>query len=141
VVSEPPPPPAQASAPALQHLRDIHKIIVQSKQPDLDEDLKAALQAELGSRVEIVRSAAAADAILRIDVADEQSGKVAGAAGRVFGVKGKHKAVAQVVDRRQGRVLWSAEAGDRQAVVGAFGDGAKRLASRIAKQLRKDWDK
>jgi hypothetical protein len=120
--------------PPLQHLREIRKIMVQSKEPALDEDLKQTIQAELGSRVEIVRSAGLADAILRIEVVEDQAGKV----GRAFGMKNKHKAMAQIVEKRQGRVLWTTEAGDRQDM---SGEGARRIASRIAKQLRKDWER
>lgn len=142
----PPPPPssntpssAPTSAPApvgppLQHLREIRKILVQSKETVLDEDLKTALQTELGTRVAIVQNAAAADAILRIQVVEDQTGKV----GRAFGVKNKHKATAQVVEKRQGKVLWTTEVGDREDMAG---EGARRIASRIAKQLRKDWEK
>ena len=120
--------------PALKHLRDIHKIMVLSKEPALDEDLKQTIKAELGPRVQIVGSAALADAILRIEVVDDQAGKV----GRAFGMKNKHKAMAQVVEKRQGHVLWTTEAGDRQDM---SGEGARRIASRIARQLRKDWEK
>jgi hypothetical protein len=108
--------------------------MVQSKEPALDEDLKQAIQTELGSRVALVQSAALADAVLRIEVVEDQAGKV----GRAFGVKNKHKAMAEVVDKRQGHVLWTTEAGDRQDL---SGEGARRIASRIIKQLRKDWEK
>jgi Protein kinase domain len=127
-------PPAAPLGPPLQHLREIHKIMVLSKEPALDEDLKQAIKTEFGSRVEVVRSAALADAVLRIEVAEDQTGKV----GRAFGMKNKHKAVAQVVEKRQNHVLWTTEAGDRQDM---SGEGGRRIASRIAKQLRKDWEK
>ena len=105
-----------------------------SKEPALDEDLKQTIKAELGSKVEIVQSAGLADAVLRIEVVEDQAGKV----GRAFGVKNKHKAMAQVVEKRQGHVLWTTEAGDRADM---SGEGARKIASRIAKQLHKDWEK
>jgi hypothetical protein len=149
----PPPPTAATPAPApatpteppvppLRRLREVRRISVESpKQDELDKFLREELAEELKSKVEVVRRSSSADAILRVELEEDQSGIVVGTAGRVLGMKGKRKAIAKVVDRRHGNVLWKAEAGDRQAVVGAFGDGAKRIASRIAKQLNKDWGK
>ncbi|HEY3741064.1 MAG TPA: hypothetical protein VGL53_14535, partial [Bryobacteraceae bacterium] len=137
------PSPAPASAPAptaapagppLQHLREVHRLFVQSKDPTLDQDLKQAIQTELASQVTIAPSAASADAILRIEVVEDQAGKV----GRAFGAKNKHKATAQVVEKRQGHVLWSDEVEERQDV---SAEGGRKIASKIAKQLRKDWGK
>jgi len=127
-------PTAAPVGPPLQHLREIRRIAVLSKEPSLDEDLKKMIKAELGSKVEVVSSAALADALLRIEVVEDQAGKV----GRAFGVKNKHKAMAQVVEKRQNRVLWTTEAGDRNDL---SGEGGRRIASRIAKQLHKDWEK
>src|SRR5438128_8988537 len=107
----------------------------------MDDLLRQELRTQLAGKVDVTNSAGAADAHLRIEVSDETGNRVVGGVGRIFGLKAKHKAVVQIVDPQRKKVLWSAEAGDKKAVLGAFSDGAKRVASRIAKRLRDDWGK
>jgi hypothetical protein len=86
-------------------------------------------------------SASAADAQLKVEVSDEQGNRVVGTAGRIFSMKSKKRAIVQIVETQNKKMLWNAEAGDNKAVLGAFGDSVNRLASRIAKQLKEDWGK
>lgn len=134
-------PPAAATprARSIQRLRDIHTLQVQADSKDLTAYLCEEIASQFGGQVRTVTGNA--DAIMTIDVEEQHGKRVIGAAGRVFGLKGKKHAMVEIVDHSEGHVLWSAEAGDRQAVVGAFGDGAKRLAARIVKQLRAEWDR
>ncbi|MCX6627357.1 MAG: serine/threonine-protein kinase, partial [Candidatus Solibacter sp.] len=140
-----PPAAPRAEPAAISHaarrLKDIRKLYIVPTKDELDDYLRENIRSDMGGLVEVTDSASGADASLRVEVQDEHGNRVVGAAGRLFGLKGKRRAVVQVVDQRDRRILWSAEAGDNKAVLGAFGDGARRLASRIAKQLREDWRK
>jgi serine/threonine-protein kinase len=147
----PAPPPAPTPAPvtpaapparrSITRLRDIHKLYIVPIEGEIDQYLREEIGSELAGRVTVVSSAAGADASLRIEVQDDRGNRVAGAAGRIFGVKSKRRAIVRIVEPAEKRVIWSAESGDKKAVLGAFGDGEKRLASRIAKQLRLEWER
>jgi hypothetical protein len=127
--------------PAARRLTDVRKLFVLPTGDELDAHLREEIRSQLGNRVEIATASSMADAHLKVEVTDEGGNRVVGAAGRIFGLKGKKKAVVRITEPLHRTVLWSAEAGDGKAVLGAFGDGGKRLASRIAKQLKEDWDK
>jgi hypothetical protein len=127
--------------PAPRRLTDIRKLYVVPSGDELDKHLRQELRTELGSRVDLANTAGQSDAQLKVEVVDEGGNRVVGAAGRIFGLKGKKRAIVRITEPQHKTVLWSAEAGDNKAVLGAFSDGAKRLASRIAKQLREDWGK
>jgi hypothetical protein len=103
--------------------------------------LREEIGKETKGRLGIARSVEASDAVMQIEVVDERGNAVVGATGRVFGLKSKHKAMVKVVETHSKKVLWNAEVGDKAGVLGRpFGDAVKRMASRIAKQLREDWE-
>jgi serine/threonine-protein kinase len=141
----PTPAPVAPAAPpahrAITRLRDIHKLYIVPIEGEIDQYLREEIGSELAGKVTVVSSAAAADASLRLEVQDDKGNRVAGAAGRIFGVRSKRRAIVRIVEPAEKRVIWSAESGDKKAVLGAFGDGEKRLASRIAKQLKLEWER
>jgi serine/threonine-protein kinase len=136
--SSPAPPPV-VTKPSPKRLGDVRRIYIAPTGDELDGLLRDEIREQLRGRVEVAGAASAADAHLLVEVTDEKGNRVVGGVGRIFGFRGKKKATVRVVEPRQKSVLWSAEAGDNKAVLGAFGDGAKRLAARIAKQLKEDW--
>jgi serine/threonine protein kinase len=149
-IPPPAPPPAPASLPntaapkipSVIHLRDVRRLYVSQLSDNLDEALREAITKETKGRLAIAKSVEAGDAVMQIEVEDEQGNAVVGTAGRVFGLRNKHKAIVKIVDPRTKKVIWSAEAGDKQGILGRpFGDAVKRMASRIAKRLREDWDR
>jgi serine/threonine-protein kinase len=136
-----PAPPPVHTKPAARRLTDVRRLFVLPTGDELDTYLREEIRSQLGNRVELATASSMADAHLKVEVTDEGGNRVVGAAGRIFGLKGKKKAVVRITEPQHRTVLWSAEAGDGKAVLGAFGDGGKRLASRIAKQLKEDWGK
>jgi serine/threonine protein kinase len=146
-VAQPPPPvqappaaqPVPAARRAVRGLRDVRTLFVRPMPGNFDETLRVEIISELGDRFRLVTSAGAADAVLEILMDDEGGGpRVVGQAGRILGISGKKKVTVTMVEQQQHRVLWSAEAGDRKSYFGSFGDGGKRMASRIAKKLKHD---
>ena len=146
----PPPPLAAAPAPsqpapsaqrAIRGLKDVRALLIRPMPRNFDQTLRLEIRNEMGERFRLVSNAAAADAVLEI-LMDDDAGAggpaVVGQAGRILGITGKKKVSVTMVDLQQHRVLWSAEAGDRKTYFGSFGDGGRRMASRIAKKLRHD---
>jgi eukaryotic-like serine/threonine-protein kinase len=132
---EPAPPPA--SKPRVPfRLSEVKHLYLKPLDEAFDDALRREISDELGGRVEIVNSSGRAEAVLDVDIEEEGGGKVA-AAGRIFGLKNKVRAKARVRTRVDNKVLWVTEVGDRQPL--GLGDTAKRIAGRIAKQLRSDW--
>jgi serine/threonine-protein kinase len=130
-------PPKVRSVPTLKEVR---RLYVSPLSDNLDEALRDEIGKETKGRLGIARSVEASDAVMQIEVVDESGNAVVGATGRVFGLKSKHKAIVKVVESHSKKLLWSAEAGDKAGVLGRpFGDSVKRMASRIAKQLKEAW--
>ena len=153
MATAPPPvttPPAVAPAPvapapprvhSVATLKEVRRLYVSPLSDNLDEALREEIGKETKGRLGIARSVEASDAVMQIEVVDERGNAAVGATGRVFGLKSKHKAIVKIVEPHSKKVLWSAEAGDKAGVLGRpFGDAVRRMASRIAKQLREDWE-
>jgi serine/threonine protein kinase len=136
-----PPSPAATTATRsrITSLSDVHSLYITSPNTDLTTSLREEIAHEFNGNLRFPSSAAAADATLRIDLEDGHGNRMVRSAGRFLGMKAGRKATAQVIAADNKRCLWSAEAGDRQALAGAWGDGARRIASRIARDLHRDW--
>ena len=131
-------PKKPAPRPTVRRLGDIQRLSVDTAEPELRAFLYQELEEAFKGKLNIVKTPGPADAVLRVKLEEEDGGnKVVGAAGRVFGMKGKVRAVAEVAEMRDGVVLWHSVAGDRS--FGGLGNGARRVASRVAKQLKDDW--
>jgi len=137
VSAEPQPAPAPAPKPRVPfRLAEVKHLYIKPLDESFDDALRRQIGDELGGRVEIVKTAGRAEAVLEVNVEEEGGGKVA-AAGRIFGLKNRVRATARIRTRADNKVLWVTEVGDRQPL--GLGDSAKRIAGRIAKQLRSDW--
>lgn len=147
VATPPPAPPPVAPEPALEpkpaskpkvpfRLNEVKHLYIKPVDESFDDALRREVLDELDGRAELVNSMNKADAYLEVQVEEEGGGKAA-AAGRIFGLKNRVRAKARVLTRIDNKVLWVTEVGDRQPL--GFGDAAKRIAGRIAKQLRSDW--
>jgi hypothetical protein len=77
-----------------------------------------------------------ADAVLWIVFQDDKGGSARNAADRLKKLKGTITATAALRTRVGGKTLWSGEANDKRGLFGKFGDKAKRLAARLAEELR-----
>lgn len=137
VVSPPvvqqPPSPAPKSIDRLNQVRRLYVKPVESR---LDAALKNELAQELAGLTQIVTTSSRADAVLEVKIEEDSSGMV-GTAGRVMGLKNRVKANAVIRSRADGTILWKGDAGDKQPL--GMGDSAKRLADRLAKQIRSKW--
>ncbi len=129
--------PAAVRPRGVARLSEVKHLYVKPVEERFDAAMRRELESQLGQRLEIVSAAGQAEAVLEIQIEGEEGGRVTGTAGRVFGLKNKVNAVAVMKSRGDGKVLWEASAGDKQAL--GLGDSAKRLAGRLVKQLRSDW--
>ena len=133
------PTPAPPPHRQIDTLLNVNTLFIRPMPNNFDEDLREAIAKELGARIRLVLGSADADAFLEITLDDNKGGgAVVGTTERWLGLKGGQKAVVRMVEARSGRVLWSAEAGDRSVFAGHLGDGGRRIASRLAKRLRHD---
>ena len=131
----PTPPPHRE----IDTLSNVNTLFIRPMPNNFDEDLREAIAKELGPRLRLVLGPGDADAFLEIKLdADKSGGAVVGTTERWLGLKGGQKAIVRMVEAHSGRVLWSAEAGDRSVFAGHLGDGGRRIASRLAKRLRHD---
>jgi len=138
-VEKPAPAPIPPPHRQIDTLLNVNTLFIRPMPNNFDEDLREAIAKELGPRLRLVLGPADADAFLEITLdADKGGSAVVGTTERWLGLKGGQKAIVRMVEARSGRVLWSAEAGDRSAFAGHLGDGGRRIASRLAKRLRHD---
>ncbi|MFN7924931.1 MAG: serine/threonine-protein kinase [Bryobacteraceae bacterium] len=118
-------------------LSDVQSIFVEKMPGELDELIVAAIDRELGARVKTLRSAAGADAVMKLQVEDKKGGTVS-RAGRVFGLSDKVRTTAILIDRSGKVILWQHEVGDKKPITGAFRDkDMERVAERMVKELRR----
>ncbi len=138
-VSAPKPvPPPEPARRAVTTLADVREVFVEKMPGGLDEFMREEIGKQLGGRLKVVNSAAAADARLELTIEEGKGGKLS-SAGRMFGIKERQQVQARLLDRHTGRVLWQDKAGDRKFVVGRSEEGAqKKLASRLIKELKED---
>ncbi|MDX2153441.1 MAG: protein kinase [Bryobacteraceae bacterium] len=133
-----PVPPTEPARRAIATLADVREVFVEKMPGGLDEFMREEIGKQLGGRLKVVSSPAAADARLELTVEEGKGGKLS-SAGRMFGIKERQQVQARLLDRETGRVLWQDKAGDRKFVVGRSEEGAqKKLASRLIKELKED---
>jgi len=138
-VERPAPAPTPPPHRQIDTLLNVNTLFIRPMPNNFDEDLREAIAKELGPRLRLLLGPEDADAFLEITLdADKGGSAVVGTTERWLGLKGGQKAYVRMVEARSGRVLWSAEAGDRSAFAGHLGDGGRRIASRLAKRLRHD---
>jgi serine/threonine-protein kinase len=135
------PPAAPSSVPA-QHrqiltIASMKSLYIRPMPDGFDADLHDAIAKEVGSRLSLVSRPEEADAFLEVSLDEEKGRAVVGSAQRWLGLKAGQKAFVRIVVA-DGRILWSAEAGDRSILAGRVGDDARRIASRLAKRLKHD---
>ncbi len=139
VVQRPAPAPAPPPHRQIDTLLNVNTLFIRPMPNNFDEDIREAIAKELGPRLRLVLGPGDADAFLEITLGEDKGGgAVVGTTERWLGLKGGQKAIVRMVEARSGRVLWSAEAGDRSVFAGHLGDGGRRIASRLAKRLRHD---
>jgi len=148
-----PEPPASPSAPApkaepspvgtpspkpVATLREVHSLFVAPSGEGLDQYIRDEIQKQIGSRLKLVDSAAAADAVMNVTVSSESGGTVS-RAERVLGFKNRSEVQAVVEQSGTNHILWRQGAGDHKPIIGAFhGASLKRLAERIVKEMAED---
>ena len=128
---------APATAQAQQRLSDIRRIFVEPMGNNFDRYLVAALSKELEGRIVVVTTAADADATFKGGSIGEAKGTPDVVARRVLGMDVTSGAISLV--SKDGKViLWAGEAGDKSIfIVGARRTGQRKVAERLAKDLRK----
>jgi hypothetical protein len=129
------------AAPApklLATLREVHSLFVAKSDEGLDQYIRDEIQKQIGPRLKLVDSAAAADAVMNVTVTPEGGGTVS-RAERVLGFKNRSEVHAVVEQSGTTNILWRQGAGDHKPIIGAFhGASLKRLAERIVKELAEE---
>jgi hypothetical protein len=130
-----------ATAQTQQRLKDVRKIFVEQMGNNFDRYLVAALTTELGDRITIVTAEADADATFKGGSIGEAKGTPDVVARRVLGMDVTSGAISLV--SKDGKVvLWAGEAGDKSVfLVGARRTGQRKVAERLAKDLKKAIDR
>ena len=131
------PTPTPAPHRRIATLASVDTLFIHPMPDGFDADLREAIAKEVGPRLRLVSKAGDADAVLEISLDGDKGGAVLGGTQRWLGLRGGQKAYVRMVEPVSGRVLWSAEAGDRSVFAGR-GDGSRRIASRLAKRLKHD---
>jgi hypothetical protein len=128
---------APATAQSQQRLSDVRRIFVEPMGNNFDRYLVAALTKELEGKITVVTTAADADATLKGGSIGEAKGTPDVVARRVLGMDVTSGAISLV--SKDGKVvLWAGEAGDKSIfLVGARRTGQRKVAERLAKDLRK----
>lgn len=147
---EPPPPPSApapktepspvAASPTkrLETLREVHSLFVARSDEGLDQYIRDEIQKQIGPRLKLVDSAAAADAVMNVTVSTASGGTVS-RAERVLGFKNRSEVRAVVEQSGTAYILWRQGAGDHKPIIGAFhGASLKRLAERIVKEMAEE---
>jgi hypothetical protein len=126
-----------ATAQTQQRLSDVRKIFVEQMGNNFDQYLVAALSKELEGRITVVTTAADADATFKGGSIGEAKGTPDTVARRVLGMDVTSGAISLI--SKDGKVvLWAGEAGDKSIfLVGARRTGQRKVAERLAKDLRK----
>jgi outer membrane biosynthesis protein TonB len=133
------PSPLAAPAPKrLATLREVHSLFVARSDEGLDQYIRDEIQKQIGPRLKLVDSAAAADAVMSVTVSSASGGTVS-RAERVLGFKNRSEVLAVVEQSGTANILWRQGAGDHKPIIGAFhGTSLKTLAARIVKEMAED---
>jgi hypothetical protein len=162
VETPPPPPPPQqqpvqvaSSAPAPEvkkepeaaavhvnrpaTLRAIRRLYVEKMKDDLDVYIREELKRQMPA-LKVVARKADADSVMR--GASEKDEDVAATATRGYlGIKSSVKGSVRVTDIDGVHLLWSGEAGDNRAIIGAIKRGGPKLvAERLVRNLRESFE-
>lgn len=128
------PPPVQVSVEP-ETLAEVHRIYVRPAPGGFDAVLAKEIRDKLKGDLQVV-DAEDAEAVLWVVLQDDRGSAVRNAADDIEKLKGTITASAALRTRAGGKTLWSGEANDKRGLFGKFGDKTKRLASRLAQQLR-----
>jgi len=119
-------------------LRDVHSLFVARSDEGLDQYIRDEIQKQIGPRLKLVDSAAAADAVMSVTVTAASGGTVS-RAERVLGFKNRSEVLAVVEQSGTTNILWRQGAGDHKPIIGAFhGTSLKTLAERIVKEMAEE---
>jgi hypothetical protein len=127
--------PQPAAAPEPVTLAEVHSIYVRPAPQKFDALLADAIREKLKGDIELV-DASQADAVLWMVFQDDKGGTARNASDSLEKLKGTITATAALRTKQGGKTLWSGEANDKRGLFGKFGDKTKRLASRLAEELR-----
>jgi serine/threonine-protein kinase len=128
-----PPHPGPAEAlPRPPNLHGVKRLYVAKMAEDLDKHIRDEIREKL-PKLRLAGRRADADAVM--EASTQRRG---GAARATAGMKSDFAATARITDFDGTNLLWSAEAGDARALVGAFKRGGPKLvAERLVENLKK----
>jgi hypothetical protein len=128
-------PPEQTAMVEPETLAEVHTIYVRPAPGKFEELMASAIRDKLKDDIEVVEPEQA-DAVLWIVFQDDQGSTARNASDSLEKLKGKITATAALRTRQGGKTLWTGEANDKRKLFGKFGDKTKRLAARLAEELR-----
>jgi hypothetical protein len=127
--------PEETAAPASTTLAQVHAIYVRPAPEKFDALIASEIRDKLKGDIRVV-DAAQADAVLWIAFQDDKGGSAHNASDSLEKLKGTITTTAALRTKQGGKTLWSGEANDKRGLFGKFGDKTKRLAARLAEELR-----
>lgn len=123
--------------PNITSLKQMKKLYIEKMENDLDQYIRAEINKELGTRIQMVLAKEEADAIMT-GTGEHRKGTGAQITGRYLGLHDNATGAVTITDRTGTQVLWSSEAGDRSLVLGAVRRGGPRkVADRLVNNLKK----
>ncbi len=126
----------EAAAPAEPSaLKDVHRIYVRPAPAKFDALMAAEIRDKLKGEIKVV-GPDEAEAVLWLAFQDQKGATAREAGDSLEKLKGTITATAALRTKQGGKTLWSGEANDKRGLFGKFGDKAKRLAARLAEELR-----
>jgi hypothetical protein len=127
-------PPPKPSRP--KDLQSIRSLYIEKMEEQFDENIKDEIRKQLPA-LHLAAGRADADAVMKgtVEKRDNTGSKVTRG---YLGMKSEYSATVTITDIGGIGVLWSGDAGDARALVGAIKRGGlKRVAERIVGELRK----
>ncbi len=127
--------PEPEAAPEPATLAEVRSIYIRPAPAMFEALLADAIRDKLQGGMDVAE-AEDADAVLWIAFQDDQGGTARNASDDLTKLKGTITATAALRTKRSGKTLWLGEANDKRGLFGKFGDKTKRLAARLAEELR-----
>lgn len=116
-------------------LAEVHTIYIRPAPEKFETILADEIRDKLKGSIQLA-GAQNADAVVTVVFQGENGATMRNASDRLDKLKGTVTATIAIRTRQSGKTLWSAAANDKRGLIGGFGSKTRRLASRLAEDLR-----
>jgi len=131
-----PEPAAPAKPVRPKDIRAVHRLYIEKMADELDSHIKEEIRKQMPG-LSLLSQRSGADAIMK-GSAEKHDDTGSTVTRGYLGIKSTYSATVRITDAEGVNLLWSAEAGDSRALIGAFRRGGpKKVAERIVENLKK----